>query len=279
MKDELRMNLQMFAEELAEDDDPNVEDDNLEDEEEDEGEEDDLSAIYEDEEDMEEEPEEEDNAGEVTPPGEQQPKLFTQEEVNDIIGKARIKGREIETVAEELKNLTGMDLPQIAKYVRDNQVAQLAEEKGLTEEEAREFIDNKQKVSQLESQMRMFEEQQKSFSYSQQKQGFLNDPVVKKYEKEIDQFSQNGTILDFETAMNYVLGQKLRSGELRDTIKSGAEKRAMANMQKRSKVAPETSRVSGKADTSGMTKEEKQLAANLGVSPKEWQAYKKKNKK
>ncbi len=246
-----------------------------------------MDALFEDEDDDEEEEEQEDAPAEDTEEpeapveGEQeqeQSRVFTQDDVNRIVGNARIKGREYEKVAAELQDITGMELPQIVDYIRNAQVTQFADEKGLPEEEAREILQDKQKLFQMEQQMKEFQEQQQQLGYQQEKSKFIKDPMVKKYEREIDEFSQGGSVLTFEVAMNYVLGEKLRSGEIRDAIKSGTEKQTMANINKRAKAAPETSRVSGATDTTGLTKQERQLAAALGISPKEWATNKGKKK-
>jgi len=269
----MNFDLQLFAEpEEVEDDDPSKsdDDDSL-----------DVSSIYdEDEEDDEEEPDEEESdeeepeaKGEEEEPDDSTQKVFTQEEVNQIVGSARIKGREVEEYAKELEKLTGMDMKGVIEHVRNSQVKQKADELGLTDEEAEEMVEKDRKLAEMEKEMEDFKRKQEEYNYNQEKARFQSDPLVKKYEKEIDAFSrdQGGKIvIPFESAMKYVLGEKLASGEIKDNLKAGTENQTLANLKKKKKVAPETGSSSGKSGTSGLSKDEKALAKAMGVDPKEW---------
>src|SRR5690606_8371083 len=110
----------------------------------------------------------------------------------------------------------------------------------------------------------------KTIAYNQAKAKYANNPLIKKYEKEIDAFSGNGMIADFEVAMNYILGQKVIDGEILNDIKAAVEQKTLANVAKRSKVAPEKGGQGGVSLASSLTKQEKLIAAALGISPKEY---------
>jgi hypothetical protein len=100
------------------------------------------------------------------------------------------------------------------------------------------------------------------------------NPLIAKYINEIDQFSQNGkTGVTFEVAANYILGSKVASGELINSIKTTTEQKTLKNVGQRSKIAVEKGG-STKADPA-LSKQEMRLAAALGVSPKAWAANKK----
>ncbi len=283
-----RMDLQLFAgnepePENVEDDDPgktDTEEENM-----------DISSLYESEEEEENEGEEEEEEGpeatgeegedtgsEEKPEEKPEEKMFTQEEVNRIIGNARIKGREMEQVVQELQTLTGMDPNSLVEYIKKNQVQEKADEMGLTEEEARQLVEKDARLARMEQEMHGYKAQQQQLAYNNEKTRFLSDPLVKKYEQEIDAFAhdqQGNVVANFEVAMNYILGQKLASGELKKVLQEGTEQKTLANIKKRGKARPETSTVSGATDNKGLTKEERALAKSLDIDPKDWQKNKK----
>ncbi|GAB7387359.1 hypothetical protein BSNK01_11950 [Bacillaceae bacterium] len=313
MFDTKKLNLQFFAGQVepGEDDDL-TEDEDMGTQEEDtdedaESEEDvDFSAIFgddEDEDDEEEDNEEEqeeqeendENAEESGTEQEEEPQdlprttetvpQFTPEQqayINRIVQERLSRDRKTQAV-RRLEQETGMDIDEIVEYVRKNKIQAYAEEHGLTEEEARDIIEKEERLRELEERTRYYEqqqqEQQRMWAYQQQKQRFLHDPLVRKYEKEIDAFSQYGRLVDFEPAMNFILGEKLRSGELLQEIRRGAEQKTLASVQKRSKVTPQSASVSGKSAIPELTAQEKRLAKALGISPKEYAMQKKALKK
>jgi len=156
-------------------------------------------------------------------------RLFNQEEVNRIMGTARIKGREYEEHARYLEQLTGMSLPQIYDYIKKQQVTEYAEERGLPEEEASQILEDKHARALLEQQLLQLHGQQQQHSmmlqYNHEKQQYMGNPLVRKYEAEIDALAQGGQRLGWKAAMNYVLGEKAVSGDVLQNIQSGAERR------------------------------------------------------
>ncbi len=203
------------------------------------------------------------------PVQEPQQKVFTQEEVNKIVGNARIKGRELEEQVQMLEQQTGMKLPEVNEYVKQQAAQTMVDEYGIPEAEANQIVDNQHKVKVLEESLQYLNHQQQVnqqlFTYNQEKQQFLNNPLVKQYEAEIDAISQGGQQLGFEAAMRYVLGGKLVEGNLADNIRSGAQQQNIR--QKRPMPAPEG--VAGGASASQSAPKELQaLARAFGVDQK-----------
>lgn len=205
-----------------------------------------------------------------------QEKLFTQADIDRIVQERLARDRKSQAV-KELEQITGMEINAILDYARQNKVAARAEELGISQDEARRIIENEERVARLEEEQRIQAEHNqaimRAIAYQQAKSRYLNDPLVKKYEREIDNFAQGGLALDFEPAMNFILGEKLRSGELLNEIQAGTEKKTLANLSKRAKVAPEKGTQAG-VSASGLTNVEKRIAAALGISPKEYAAQK-----
>lgn len=289
------MNLQYFAE-PAENDDPNIPDE-IEDIEEitDENIDEELESLFKEEleavseeenneENKAEEQEEvtkqleneqeEDNSQNKTP-------TFTQDDVNRIVQERLARDRKSQLV-RELEELAGMDIEGIVNYARQNRIRAKAEEMGISEEEAQRIIENEEKAKIMEEQMKELQAQQqatiKAIKYGQDKLKYINNPLVKKYEKEIDDFAQGGLMLEFEPAMNYILGQKLLNGELLEQMKEGIEKKTLANVTKRSKIAVEKTQTGGQS-SEYLSPTERRIAAMLGVSPKEYLEEKQKIQK
>lgn len=289
-----RINLQLFAEEPGEDD--TLDEDMLAEEEE----ELDLKSLF-DEEEAEEEATGEQEAEETqaetqeapeAPPQEKSGKVtFTPEqqaELDRIIGERLARDRrdraDVLAAVQELERVAGMSIRDILNYAKENRVRAVAEEKGITEEEARELLRKEEELEALRARTRSLEEQQEAIRrvqyYNYEKSKYLNDPLVRKYEKEIDDFAEGGLrIPSFEVAMHQVLGQKLASGELREAIATGAEKKAMANFTKRSKVAPERGSQAGEVSSiSALSPSEKRIVMALGISPKDYLSRKPKKR-
>lgn len=210
------------------------------------------------------------------PPIQYQERLFTQADVDRIVQERLARDRKSQAV-RELEQLAGMDINAILDYARQNKIAAKAEELGISHEEARRILENEERVARLEEEQCIQAEHNRAImraiAYQQAKAKYINDPLVKKYEREIDNFAQGGLVLDFEPAMNFILGEKLRSGELLKEIQAGTEKKTLANLSKRAKAAPEKGTQAG-VSASGLTNVEKRIAAALGISPKEYAAQK-----
>ena len=93
--------------------------------------------------------------------------------------------------------------------------------------------------------------------------------MVAKYIKEIDTFAQNGMAgVDFMVAAKYVLGEKIASGELLDTVTSAVEQKTLKNIGKRQKLAVEKDSQPGASTTPRLTPEQRRICRNLGISEK-----------
>ncbi len=290
MKEFRRMELQLFAGDDAEDDD--IEDIGTLDEE-------DYDLVIgdepeKDEEEQSGEEEDENTAGEKQP-AQQGSKLFTQEEVNQIVGNARIKGRELEEFAGKIHAETGLTLPQVYEEIRrlkeEEYVRKQIDEGYLSEDEARAKYRTEQENRALQHKINIVEQQQQNtqrfLNYSKEKALFYADPKIKKsikdqvkrYEQDIDVFSGYGTAVDFKTARAYILGTKLENEDILESVRNGAEKQTIANISKRSKAVPESGSQTGGKGVVTLTKAEKIMAANFGISEKEMTEEKAKMKK
>lgn len=277
----MKIDLQLFAEEPGMDDDltPDVNDeldiDDIFDIDEDENED---ETVTENEEEPEEdntveddsEDTEEEKTEEHTP--EHEPK-FTQEDINRIIAERLARDRKSQLV-KELESLVGMDISGIVDYARQQRVVQKAEELGIPEEDAERILKSEEQMEEAERRMAAYEQQLQAFQsvvlYGQEKSKYLSNPLVKKYEREIDNFARGGLECGFVPAMNYVLGQKVLSGEITKQMQNAAEQKTLANISKRSKIAVEKATGAAPDKSSYLTPQEKQIAARLGLSYKEY---------
>lgn len=302
--DELfKFELQLFAGDdlpgVNDDDDLDIDDENNEPEEEEETEDADLDEILkgltgddEDEEEPEDkgdpndepETEEEEEEPEKEPDVDEIVNQRVIAEVNRIIPERLARDRKTQEVTK-LEHLTGMSLEQVTQTVIDNMVNQKAEELGISEEEARTIVTEKLENAGMKAERATEKQQQaeintamQQVNYLRDKTGFMAKPklarILKNYEAEIDQFTQNGKVLTFEDGMKYVLGTKLATGELLNKVQAGAEQKAVRSMDKKRKAAPQSKSAGAKSETVSLTKEERQIAANLGISAKEYAAEK-----
>ena len=197
-------------------------------------------------------------------------KLLMQSQVNDIVGNARIKGRNFEQAAAVIQEQTGLTLDQVAQKLKEEKIQEYADQYGMDFNAARQVHDDKEAKQYLEQHLLYLTEQQQvqqqQMQYNYEKNRHINNPMVKRFEKEIDDLSQNGRALGFELAMNQVIGEKFVTGELKNNMEETVSKR----LAKRSKpsVSPE---VGGGAGYSQPTipQELSFFAHKLGEDPKE----------
>lgn len=205
-------------------------------------------------------------------------------EVNRIIPERLARDRKTQEVTK-LEHLTGMSLEQVTQTVIDNMVNQKAEELGISEEEARTIVTEKLENAGMKAERATEKQQQAEINTAMQQVNYLRDKtnfmakpklarILKEYEGEIDQFTQGGKVLTFEDGMKYVLGTKLATGELLNKVQAGAEQKAVRSMDKKRKATPQSKSAGAKSDAVSLTKEERQIAANLGISAKEYAAEK-----
>lgn len=199
-------------------------------------------------------------------------KLLPQSKVNQIMGNARIQGRELNEKVQMLQQMTGgMNLDQIIDHLRSQQVDQYESEYGVPREEAERFIEDRQVRGYLEEQLQNLHQQQQMTaamaSYNNEKAQYLKNPLVKKYEADIDAVSQGGQRLGFEAAMKYVLGEKAVSGEISQNIKDSTQQRVIKNASRKPTRTPEGAGAGG-APTSSIPPDLKRMAAVFGNDPK-----------
>ncbi len=199
-------------------------------------------------------------------------KLLPQSKVNQIMGNARIQGREQAEKVQMLQEMTGgMNLDQIIDHLRSQEADKYESDYGLPREEAERIINDRQKTNMLEKRLYELHNQQQMTaavaSYNNEKARYIKDPWVKKYEAEIDAVSQGGQRAGFESAMDYVLGRKFRTGEIPQTIKDSTQQRVIKNASRKPTRTPEGAG-SGGAPTNSIPPELKQMAALFGNDPK-----------
>jgi hypothetical protein len=165
---------------------------------------------------------------------------------------------------------------QIEAGVTEQQAASRAQRE--VDREARSLVvDRRQQASDAKAQQ--FE---RRADYSDAKTAAISEtPYVAKYLKEIDEFSGKGALVDFPTAMAFVVGQKVLSGELGTDMRSAAEQATLKNVNARGKKKVEGGTSAGGAGdrTPKMSPSEMKYAKALGVKPEEYVAAKSKNRR
>ncbi|GEM_PF-2054703 len=272
------------------DDDPNAPDDDGDDES--------LESLLgidgedeSDEDDLEDEPDDEggEKPGEKGEPEEKKdepgPKavVMTQEELDRIIADRLTRDRRVREEQDAQKNEQQRREAEFKQQIdaRYNAKVKQLTDLGYDEDSAKaaalDDVQNHIRIIRLENELVESKKQSGKVAamtrYNADKNEVLSkNPIAAKYVKEIDNFSQSGTVVDFETAMNYVLGQKLASGELMKEIKATTEQKTLANINKRQKTRVEGASQSGKATGTQveLSRTEKLLAKNLGLTEKEY---------
>ena len=196
-------------------------------------------------------------------------KLLPQDKVNEIIGSARIKGREYEENIRYLEEMTGMPFHQLTEKLQQDAVQQFAEEKNWEPEDAHKFFENKKARELYEKELLSIRHQQQAqeqmIRYNQEKAQHISNPLVKRYEQEIDAIARGGENVSWSVAMNHVLGQKAVEGELGNVMQQAAQKRM--SKTKKPMMAPETG--GGHGASQSIPKEIEFFAKQLGEDPKE----------
>jgi len=192
---------------------------------------------------------------------------FTQEELNQIFGQARIKGREYEDSVRLIEQQTGMPIGQVVEVLRNQEVERYENEYGMPKEEAKRIAEALAKVPYLENNLQTIWQQQQQTrmlaAYQNDKARFLNNPEVRRYEAEIDAVSQGGQRLGFEAAMYYVLGQRAYQGDIQRAVKDSTQQQTLKNVNKRSTISPVNAGAGG-SPAKSIPKELRGLASALG---------------
>ena len=199
--------------------------------------------------------------------------FLPQSKINEIMGSARIKGRELEESARAIQERTGLTLSQLEEELRRKEAEDLAEETGLPPEEASRIVEDRVARQYLEKNLLSLaqrqQQQHQMLQYGHEKEPWLKNPIIKQYEKEIDAVSQGGQRLGWVAAMNFVLGDKVARGELAQNMQATQQRRAP--QAQRSQMSPELGGGAGYTPPV-IPKELRFFAQKMGVDPKE--AYK-----
>ena len=227
-----------------------------------------------------EEVEEEAEVEEEEPPKSEN-KLFTQEDIDRIIGERLARERRIQEERAMQEAEAKKQEQEMNRWWGNRQQEQIKRWTDLGYEEevavnlAREDVAREYRLWQAEERLRQYEVQQQQRSKTTQYMTDRNEyiaknPLAAKYIQEIDDFAQNGSVLDFQTAMKFVLGDKLIAGDLLDSIKTTTEQKTLANVSKRSKMSVEKGGSAATAGAGSLNKSELAMAKRLGISPKEY---------
>lgn len=270
----------------SEDDDPTKGDD---DDEGDEGVED-LGALIREEEEEDDESSDDDAEGDgeapKTPPQEA-PKTITmtQEEFDAALDRrmARERAQADKRLEEQRWELESQKQAEGFKQWTESEITRRTERLtnlGYDEDTAREIatedVARDVKIARAEQESAQNRQRetirQRQLTYAERRGEMLaREPFVAKYIKEIDEFSGKGVQVEFDVAMKYVLGDKFASGELQKTISKTAEQRTLKNVNKRGKTRVEGATgtgAPGKGET--LTRDQRKVAAALGLTPKEY---------
>ena len=214
--------------------------------------------------------------------------LITQEEIDAIVESRLARDRKsglvkaIESVggvsAEELTDLLdtmrrdtdGMSLKDIAAQIRQNRVESIADEQGISIEDAKKQLDAEERASKAEAKVKAAEEREMTVTYREEKAKFISRPDVKRYEDEIDEVSKGGKVCSFEVAMYHVLGRKVLNGDLTKEIGDSVTRKVQRENAKRGSAPLSGGGVGGGKMSEGITKEERIIARSLGLTPEEF---------
>jgi hypothetical protein len=237
----------------------------------------------EDEEESEEEPEEPEEPGEEEKPvpewvpekgvyydpttGEE---YIPQSKVNQIAGEARKSSRELAEHARLIEQKTGMPLRDVYQKMIDREAEELENETGLPPERARQIVDAlyeneymKKQVFDIMSRQKQYEQR---LSYEKEKETYLHNPIIKQYEREIDEIAAHGEALPFSAAAKYFIGERFIGGELKDNMQSSVQRKMAAT--RKPQMRPEMGGGTGYAMPS-IPKELRFFANKMGEDPKE----------
>jgi hypothetical protein len=246
---------------------------------------DELKALLEDDDteddDKPEEGEESVEEKKTEEPSEPDSKLFSQEDIDRIIGERLARERRIQEERTMQEAEAKRQQQEKDRWWETRQQAQvkrwtdLGYEEEVATELAKEDVAKEYRLWQAEERLKQYEAQQQQGSKATQYRTDRNEyiaknPLAAKYVQEIDDFAQNGAVLDFQTAMKFVLGDKLIAGDLLDSIKTTTEQKTLANVNKRSKMSVEKGGSAASTGAGSLTKSELIMAKRLGIAPKDY---------
>jgi hypothetical protein len=178
----------------------------------------------------------------------------------------------LEKKAQKLMSITGMDFDKALEHLEKEKLRidaeNLADKESITVDEARARLREQQANKEIEK-IRF------SSTVEKQKEPLREKIYFKELEPEIDKMVQegieNGNIVNVDVAYNYLRGLKLE--ELMSKNTDAVKKGAIADMQDKLKRGVPTSSDSGQKNTTTINVN-KQMAAIFGNDPKEIAQYK-----
>ena len=218
--------------------------------------------------DPQEEPEPEPEPDPKPEPKPDQPaqKMLTEAEVNAIVADRLARDRRVKEV-REAEALMGKPLAEVLVDLRKQKIETLADTTGMTEQEATRIVEAEEKLRIMEGEQAQLKEEQTRLArvgaYQQAKAKYTNEPLAKRYEREVEAFSQQGSNIDYEPALFYILGKQLVEGDLRDFLRTNTEQQTVANVAKRSKTRVEGGGQAPRAPESRLSGVERSLAHRL----------------
>lgn len=265
----------------------------------DESEDDDLDDIPEDllldadDDDPEDSDADDDNPEDEGEGGGQEKKVFTQEELDEIVQErlAREKRKATSDSAEEqrqaaIKKQQEDDNRYLQKIYDDEYkflIDQGFDESSAKDKATRE-AQREQRIMLAERALRnqdiVSRQTQLELRYSQQKADAIGrEPLLARYSKEIDEFARANNIYDFEVAADVIIGKKTRSGEITKNIRASEQQRTLKNVEERKKTRVEGSSQAGGSGQGSLTREQKAIARALGLTNAEYASGMKKSKR
>lgn len=204
---------------------------------------------------------------------------YTQAEIDRIVESRLGRDRKAKQV-REIEAMVGMPLEQWVEQQRTAKVQQAMEQYTMTEDEAKAYVDNQERIAKLEADAQEVRERQDALArvtaYQQQRAQVIASkpaiaPLAAQFAKEVDEFTHLGTEpVTYEEGLAFVLGQKLLNGELLPMIQRATEQRTIANIDKRGKAAPINAAQTGATTATGLDRTERHLSRALGLGEDEW---------
>ena len=205
-----------------------------------------------------------------TPPS----KTFTQEEVDRIIAERLARDRRVQEEKVNQEREAEKQKADMDKWFAERYEAEIKKWTDIGYEEkdaaklAQEDVAKEFRIMKAEQELEQMKQQQaqsgkKSGYMAERAKAISEDPLIKKYIDEIDDFAQHGTVLDFDTAVNFVIGKHRH--ELLSSVKTTTEQKTLANVNKRSNIGLEKGGAAATTGANSWTKGEPLMANGLGI--------------
>jgi len=203
-----------------------------------------------------------------------QGQYLTQADVDRIVERRLSRDRKARTV-REIESIIGKSLEEFKEEVLRQKAEEVADRYGLSEDEARQFVEQQAQIFEFQRRQKELEEQQKmiqaKLDYLEHKRRAMGDPkraqLIRQFEAEIDKVADEANV-PFDVAVRYVLGDKLLSGDLGSRLEDAAKQKVLRG-GKDNAAAPVSARAGGAKGTT-LTPVERALAKAFGIPANEW---------